>query len=135
MLSTSSTQLIAVSHTVYEDVISPFRQTDVHRRAELKSEALWSRLILVISALAAVGAVEFLRAWGFTIADLAFAVYGAALGLVPPIIFTLFAGRHVTKKLSTPATWRWRSASCRAGVQPPTGELSATQTWYSCRRS
>ena len=57
-------------------------------RAELKVETFWSRLILVLSALAAVAVVELLRVWGFAIADLAFAVYGAALGLVPPIIFT-----------------------------------------------
>lgn len=105
MLSTSSTQLIAVSHTLYEDVINPFRHIDVHKRAELKSEAVWSRLILVSSALMAVAVVEALRAWGFTIADLAFAVYGAALGLVPPILFTLFADRRITKTLSTPATF------------------------------
>jgi Na+/proline symporter len=105
MLSTASTQLIAVSHTLYEDVIAQFRKVDVHRRAELQSEAFWSRFVLVVSALAAVGMVELLRVWGFTIADLAFAVYGAALGLVPPIIFTLFASRAVTRRLSMPATF------------------------------
>ena len=104
MLSTSSTQLIAVSHTVYEDVISSFRLKSVHQRAELKIEATWSRLILILSAVAAVGVVEVLRVWGFTVADLAFAVYGAALGLVPPILFTLFLGRNVTQRLSVPAT-------------------------------
>jgi len=104
MLSTASTELIAVSHTLYEDVLSPFRKVDVHRRAELKIEALWSRLVLVLSASAAVGVVELLRVWGFTVADLAFAVYGAALGLVPPVIFTLFMDRDSTQRLSVPAT-------------------------------
>jgi len=104
MLSTASTQLIAVSHTIYEDLISPFRHADVHQRAELKIETVWTRLILVASAVVAVGVVELLRIWGFTIADLAFAVYGAALGLVPPIIFTLFSGRDTTRRLSAPAT-------------------------------
>jgi Na+/proline symporter len=105
MLSTASTQLIAVSHTLYEDVISSFRHTDVHRRAELKIEAYWSRVILVCSAVAAVAVVEMLRFWGFTIADLAFAVYGAALGLVPPVIMTLVMGREITHRLSTAAMW------------------------------
>ena len=104
MLSTASTQLIAVSHTVYEDVISSFRRKSVHERAELKIEATWSRLILILSAVAAVGVVELLRVWGFTVADLAFAVYGAALGLVPPILFTLFLPRNATRLLSVPAT-------------------------------
>ncbi len=104
MLSTASTQLIAVTHTLYEDIISPFRHIDVHRRAELKIEAVWSRLILIVSAAVAVGVVELLRVWGFTVADMAFAVYGAALGLVPPIMFTLFMSRNITKQLSVPAT-------------------------------
>ena len=105
MLSTASTQLIAVSHTLYEDVIAPFRKADVHERAKLKIEAFWSRAILVISASTAVAVVEFLRTCGFTVADLAFAVYGAALGLVPPILLTLVAGRHATARLSAAATW------------------------------
>jgi Na+/proline symporter len=105
MLSTASTQLIAVSHTLYEDVIAPFRKASVHERADLEVEALWSRVILVVSAALAVGVVEALRVWGFTVADLAFAVYGAALGLVPPIMATLFMDRAQTKNLSTPATW------------------------------
>ena len=104
MLSTASTQLIAVTHTLHEDVISHFRHIDVHRRADLKSEALRSRLILVLSAAMAIGVVELLRIWGFTVADLAFAVYGAALGLVPPIMFTLFLKRDTTRSLSFPAT-------------------------------
>ncbi len=104
MLSTASTQLIAVSHTIYEDVIAPFRKADVHERAGLKVEAFWSRMILVLSAIAAIAFVELLRVWGFTVADLAFAVYGAALGLVPPILVSLFMGREITKQLSGAAT-------------------------------
>lgn len=104
MLSTASTQLIAVSHTIYEDIIAPFRSTDVHERAQRGIEVFWSRLVLVISATVAVAVVELLRARGFTIADLAFAVYGAALGLVPPILMTLVLGRQTTKRLSGFAT-------------------------------
>lgn len=104
MLSTASTQLIAVSHTLYEDVIAPFRRTDVHARAESRGEAFWPRAILVVSACVAVAVVELLRAWGFTIADLAFAVYGASLGLAPPILITLFADRESTARLRLAAT-------------------------------
>jgi Na+/proline symporter len=103
MLSTASTQLIAVSHTIYEDIISPFRRLSLKERSVLKAEVFWSRIILVVSALVAVGVVELLRAAGFTVADLAFAVYGASLGLVPPILMTLFAGRSVTRHLSMAA--------------------------------
>jgi len=104
MLSTSSTQLIAVSHTIYEDVLGPFRRADVHERANQRVEAFRSRLVLIVSALLAVGVVEILQLWGFTVADLAFAVYGAALGLVPPVLFTLFMPRGVTQRLSRPAS-------------------------------
>ena len=84
LLSTASTQLIAVSHTIYEDVIGPFRQNDMQSRVEVRKEVVFSRLILSASAIASVGVVELLRMIGFSVADLAFAVYGAALGLVPP---------------------------------------------------
>lgn len=104
MLSTASTQLVAVSHTIYEDVIAPFRKTALDDRAHSLRELFWSRLILVMSALVAVAVVEMLRIWGLTVADLAFAVYGAALGLVPPIILTLFRGRGYTRRMSTAAT-------------------------------
>lgn len=104
MLSTASTQLIAVAHTLYEDVVSAFHHIDVHRRANMRVEARKSRVLLVVSAVLAVGVVELLRMWGFTVADLAFAVYGAALGLVPPVLFTLFLSREVTQRLSASAT-------------------------------
>jgi len=104
MLSTASTQLVAVSHTIYEDIIAPFRKLTLDDRAQSSREVLWSRLILVASALVAVAVVEMLRVWGLTVADLAFAVYGAALGLVPPIMLTLFRDRNYTRRLSTAAT-------------------------------
>jgi len=104
MLSTASTQLVAVSHTIYEDIIAPFRKLTLDDRAQSSREIFWSRLILVASALVAVAVVEMLRIWGLTVADLAFAVYGAALGLVPPIFLTLFRDREYTRRLSTAAT-------------------------------
>lgn len=103
MLSTASTQLIATSHTIYEDIIAPFRRKGLLERSGLKIEVFWSRVILVASAIGAVGVVELLRVAGFSVADLAFAIYGAALGLVPPILMTLFMDRAVTRRLSLPA--------------------------------
>lgn len=104
MLSTASTQLIAVTHTIYEDIFGPFRSAHLRVRALHRREAIVSRAILVISAVISVGVVEILRFVGFSVADLAFAIYGAALGLVPPILMTLFVPREVTVKLSTAAT-------------------------------
>ncbi len=104
MLSTASTQLVAVSHTIYEDIIAPFRRITLDDRIRSSREVFWSRLILVASALVAVAVVEILRIWGLTVADMAFAVYGAALGLVPPIMLTLYRDREYTRRLSTAAT-------------------------------
>lgn len=100
MLSTASTQLMAVSHTIYEDIIAPFRKISLGERIGLRREAVISRVILAVCALASVGVVEFLRGIGFSVADMAFAVYGAALGLVPPIVMTLFMSRAATVRLS-----------------------------------
>ncbi len=100
MLSTSSTQLIAVSHTIYEDIIAIFRKKGLVERISSKRELTFTRLILIISAIAAVGLVELLRVGGFSVADLAFSIYGAALSLVPAILFSLFLPRKKLKRLS-----------------------------------
>ena len=110
MLSTSSTQLIAVSHTIYEDIIAPFRQASLKDRIPLKSELRYSRLILVCSAIGAVGVVELLKLGGFSIADLAFSIYGAALSLTPPILLSLFFKRDRLKNLHN-----WVNASVILG--------------------
>jgi Na+/proline symporter len=103
MLSTASTQLMAVTHTIYEDLVAPFRKAGLRERVNLGGEVFLSRTILVVSAVLSIAVVEGLRAVGFSVADLAFAVYGAALGLVPPILLTLYLPRTVTSRLSTPA--------------------------------
>jgi Na+/proline symporter len=103
MLSTASTQLMAVSHTVYEDIIAPYRKASLRDRVSLRKEAWLARAILVACAVLSVGVVEGLLAIGFSVADMAFAVYGAALGLVPPILISLYVPRAVTSRLSTSA--------------------------------
>lgn len=103
MLSTASTQLIAVSHTIYEDIIAPFREEKLATRATSQKELQFSRRILVISAIGAIGIVEILRFGGFSVADLAFSIYGAALSLVPPILLALFTSRDYLKKLGLAA--------------------------------
>ena len=103
MLSTASTQLMAVTHTIYEDLVAPFRKSDLRERMLLRREVWFSRAILTFSAALSVAVVEVLRAVGFSVADMAFAVYGAALGLVPPILLTLYLPRTVTNRLSVSA--------------------------------
>lgn len=110
MLSTASTQLIAVSHTVYEDILAPFRNKRLADRVNSKKELAMSRWILLISALVAIVVVELLRVGGFSIADLAFSIYGAALSLVPAIFFSLFVGRERLQRLNV-----WASVSVIIG--------------------
>jgi len=94
MLSTASTQLIAISHTVYEDILAPIRKIKLKDRLESKKEVQLSRIILICAAFAAIILVEGLRLIGFSVADLAFSIYGAALSLVPVIIFSLLLSRQ-----------------------------------------
>ena len=104
LLSTASTQLMAATHTIYEDLVGPFRRETIVARIGARREVLFSRLILMACAVVSVAVVEGLRAIGFSVADMAFAVYGAALGLVPPILMTLFVPRESTQQLSAAAT-------------------------------
>lgn len=94
MLSTASTQLIAVSHTIYEDIIAPFRKESLSDRLDSKKELNYSRIIVILSAIGAIGVVEILKKGGFSVADLAFSIYGAALSLAPAILLALFSNRE-----------------------------------------
>jgi Na+/proline symporter len=101
MLSTASTQLIAVSHTIYEDIIAPFRNIQLSNRINSKKELSISRWILIISAIVAVFVVELLRVGGFSVADLAFSIYGASLSLVPAILLSLFLNKNQLRKYTS----------------------------------
>jgi Na+/proline symporter len=104
MLSTASTQLIAVSHTLYEDVFSRIRKHSLSERLDSKAELSISRAILIIAAVMSTILVQLLSVAGFSIADLVFAIYGAQLGLCPLVISALFLSRQRLKKLSVWAT-------------------------------
>jgi len=101
MLSTASTLLIASSHTISEDLIAKFKTSTLNERVESKSEFSKSRFILLASAIIAVILVEGLKAIGFSIADLVFAIYGGALALFPLILIALYCKRDRLAKLSS----------------------------------
>jgi Na+/proline symporter len=103
MLSTASTQLIAVSHTLYEDVFSHIRKHSLNERLKSKRELNISRFILVLAAVISTMLVELLSSVGFSIADLVFAIYGAQLGLCPLVIVALFLKREQLSGLSVSA--------------------------------
>ncbi|WP_250510336.1 hypothetical protein [Caballeronia sp. GACF4] len=86
-LSTASTQLIAAGHALHTDLLRSSH--DRTTMADSKIELSYSRIILGVSAGVAVIIVEGLTAFGFSIADLVFAVYGSQLGLVPVVIAAL----------------------------------------------
>lgn len=99
MFSTASTQLMAVAHTIFLDIIERRRSTersDTTAARDIRA----SRFIIVCSALAAMVVVEALTAAGFTIADLVFAVYGAQLGLFPPTLLALSFRRERLRPLA-----------------------------------
>jgi hypothetical protein len=100
MLSTASTQLIAVSHTLYEDVFSRLRKRALNDRLESKKELRLSRSILIAAAVISTILVQLLSLAGFSIADLVFAIYGAQLGLCPLVIAGLLLGRERLGRVS-----------------------------------
>ncbi len=104
MLSTASTQLVAVSHTLYEDILSKYRSGTIHERADSKKELSFSRIVLIASAVLAVGIVELLSQLGFSIADLVFSIYGAQLSLTPLVLVALFRKSDRVKTISGWAT-------------------------------
>jgi len=110
MLSTASTQLIAVSHTLYEDVFSRIRKQALKDRLTSKKELRISRSILIAAAIISTVLVQLLSGAGFSIADLVFAIYGAQLGLCPLVIAGLLLGRERLGRVSN-----WAALAVGAG--------------------
>ena len=110
MLSTASTQLIAVSHTLYVDVFSRFVKPGPHGEIESRTELNISRFILVVAAIVATILVQLLSRAGFSIVDLVFAIYGAQLGLCPLVIAALVMDKKKLKSLS-----KWAVVAVSAG--------------------
>lgn len=94
MLSTASTNLIVIAHTISEDIVARLRKGKLHERIDSKKEFLISRLILVCSTILSIFLVEGLKLFGFSVADLVFAIYGGALALFPPIMAALYGKRE-----------------------------------------
>jgi Na+/proline symporter len=105
MLSTASTNLIVVGHTISEDLVAKFRTNKLVDRMESKKEFAFSRLILVGATVFAIFLVEGLKYFGFSIADLAFSIYGGAIALFPPIMIALYFDRNRLKLLSKYTTF------------------------------
>lgn len=101
LLSTASTNLVVVGHTLSEDVFSTFTKKTLQERDGSKKEFNRSRFILFVSGIFSVVLVEGLNKIGFDIKDLVFAIYGGSLALFPPILFSLFYNRNLLNRMST----------------------------------
>jgi Fe-S-cluster containining protein len=110
MLATSSTLLLAVSHTLYADVFRRSGKGLLKNELESKTELNISRTILLIAAIISTILVQLLTTVGFSIADLVFAIYGAQLGLCPIAIAALVWDRQRLKSLTG-----WAAAAVSAG--------------------
>ena len=110
MLSVASTQLIAVSHTLYTDVFRRSGAGYVRDGVSSRRELNISRVILVLAAIISTILVQLLSSVGFSIADLVFAIYGAQLGLCPLALAALIWERARLRKLSA-----WAAAAVSAG--------------------
>lgn len=109
MLSTASTQLIAVSHTLYEDVFSRIRKHPLAERLMMKRELTVSRTILVIAAVFSTILVHVLSQ-RFSITWMVFAIYGAQVGLCPVVIAALLLPKEKLKGMSA-----WAAVAVSAG--------------------
>ena len=103
MLSTASTQLIAVSQTLYVDIFSRFVRDMPQGPQRSRREVIISRSILIIAAIVSTLLVQILSSANFSIPDLVFAIYGSQLGLCPLVMLALLGDSKKTKKLSTAA--------------------------------
>jgi len=99
MLSTASTLLIALSHTVNEDILGRRKAS----RSTAADELRGARIILAALAAVSVVLVEVLARLGFSIADLVFAIYGSQLALFPPVVAALSLPRSGLRLQSTAA--------------------------------
>ena len=110
MLSTASTQLIAVSHSLYEDLFCRRQGKALKDRLGSARELRISRTILIGSAVISMLLVQSLSLAGFSIADLVFAIYGAQVGLCPLAICALLLDRKQLKGMSD-----WAASAVTAG--------------------
>jgi len=110
MLSTASTQLIAVSHTLYADVFRRPGKGRIQDESVSRTEMNISRAILLLAAIVSTILVQALSAVGFSIADLVFAIYGAQLGLCPLVLAALVWERKRLRNLSG-----WAAAAVSGG--------------------
>jgi Na+/proline symporter len=107
-LSTASTQLIAAGATLHLDLLR--HSSDFAPLADTATELKLARILVVVLGLLSIAIVELLRAAGFSITDLVFALYGSQLGMAPVVLIAL-AGNSERNA----ARGRWAAAAVGLG--------------------
>lgn len=107
-LSTASTQLIAAGATLHLDLLR--HSSDFTPLADTATELKLARILVVVLGLLSIAIVELLRAAGFSITDLVFALYGSQLGMAPVVLLAL-TGRAERNA----ARGRWAAAAVGLG--------------------
>jgi Na+/proline symporter len=105
LLSTASTNLVAVSQSIYNDIINPFRSITFSEQIEKKAELKYSRIVLLGSAILSMIVIALLSRGGYSITQLAFIVYGGQLSLFAPVIFSILADKAKLKKVGSITPW------------------------------
>jgi Na+/proline symporter len=107
-LSTASTQLIAAGGTLHLDLLRG--RGYFAPLADTATELRFARILIVILGLFSIAIVELLRAAGFSITDMVFALYGSQLGMVPVVLLALAGDRRRNAGLG-----RWAAAAVTLG--------------------
>lgn len=105
LLSTASTNLVAVSQSIYNDIINIFRNVSFTQQLKEKDELKFSRIVLVGSAVLSMGIIALLSGAGYSITQLAFIVYGGQLSLFAPVLFSILFDKEKLKKLGSITPW------------------------------
>lgn len=105
LLSTASTNLVAVSQSIYNDIINVFRKVSFSEQLKGKDELKFSRIVLVGSAVLSMGIIALLSSAGYSITQLAFIVYGGQLSLFAPVLFSILFDKEKLKKVGSVTPW------------------------------
>jgi Na+/proline symporter len=97
LLSTASTNLVAVSQSIYNDIINVFRKVTFTEQLQKADELKFSRIVLVCSAVVSMGIIALLSKAGYSITQLAFIVYGGQLSLFAPVLFAILFNKNKLK--------------------------------------
>jgi Na+/proline symporter len=105
LLSTASTNLVAVSQSVYNDIINVFRKVSFKSQLTGTDELRYSRWVLVGSAVFSMVIIAFLSSQGYSITQLAFIVYGGQLSLFAPVLFSILIDKSKLKRAGSVTPW------------------------------